>query len=240
MSNNYFEFKKFKVFQNMCAMKVGTDGTLLGAWACGGNTILDIGTGTGLIALIMAQRFPSASVTAVEIDKSACIQASQNFSSSPFSSRIRIVESSVQNFSKQFDECTDNQKFDAIVCNPPYFVDSLNCPDMQRNMARHATTLDYTELFCCVSCLLSEQGTFSVVLPAETLSMFDCAGRMEGFCCIRKYAVKTVPRKSVRRYLLSYSKNRTQDYEEREVCLCDAHGNKTEWYDSLTSELYLR
>lgn len=240
MSNNYFEFKKFKVFQDRCAMKVGTDGTLLGAWACGGDTILDIGTGTGLVALIMAQRFPSATVTAVEIDKSACIQASENFSSSPFSSRIIIVESSIQDFSMRFDGSMDNQKFDAIVCNPPYFVDSLNCPDAQRNIARHATTLDYSALFRSVSRLLSEQGIFSVVLPAETLNLFDCAARMAGFCCIRKCAVKTVPRKPVRRYLLSYSRSRTYSYEECEACLCDAHGNKTEWYDSLTSELYIK
>ena len=240
MSNNYFEFKKFKVFQDRCAMKVGTDGTLLGAWACGGDTILDIGTGTGLVALIMAQRFPSATVTAVEIDQSACIQARENFSSSPFSSRIRIVESSIQDFSMRFDESMDNQKFDAIVCNPPYFVDSLNCPDAQRNIARHAITLDYSALFRCVSRLLSEQGTFSAVLPAETFSLFDCAARMAGFRCIRKCAVKTVPRKPVRRYLLSYSRSRIYSYEECEVCLCDAHGSKTEWYDSLTSKLYIK
>ena len=121
MSNDYFQFRQFVVHQQRCAMKVGTDGTLLGAWAAapsGQCRILDIGTGTGLIALMMAQRYPEAEVTGIDIDEDAVAQADENVRLSPFSERVRIYRQDIVNF-------TDIIGFDAIVSNPPYFVDSL-------------------------------------------------------------------------------------------------------------------
>ena len=103
MSNSSFQFKQFTVFQEKCGMKVGTDGTLLGAWAPGGKHILDIGTGTGLIALMMAQRFPESQVTGVDIDHAAAVQASENVLRSPFSDRIRIIEADIRQFDGQYD-----------------------------------------------------------------------------------------------------------------------------------------
>ena len=121
MANDYFRFKRFTIHQSRCGMKVGTDGTLLGAWAHGGDTILDIGTGTGLIALMMAQRFPSASVTGIDIDEAACMQARENVEDSPFS--VSILHRNVLDMKGIFD---------AVVSNPPYFNHSLESPDNQR------------------------------------------------------------------------------------------------------------
>src|SRR5574344_2567439 len=131
MSNSYFRFKQFSVFQERCAMKVGTDGVLLGAWAKvdAANRILDIGTGTGLVALMLAQR-STAMITAVEIDEEAAIQAEENFCQSPWANRFEVVNSDITSYE------TD-ALFDVIVSNPPYFVDSLQCPDGQRSLARH-------------------------------------------------------------------------------------------------------
>ena len=124
MANDYFQFRQFTVYQGRCAMKVGTDGTLLGAWAHGGPTVLDIGTGTGLIALMMAQRFPEASVVGVDIDGEAIGQARENVVRSPFAGQIQLVNADIR--------CFQPSAFAAIVSNPPDFVDSLECPDEQR------------------------------------------------------------------------------------------------------------
>ena len=135
-----FTFKQFHVEQDRTAMKVGTDGVLLGAWAEGGCTILDIGTGTGLVALMMAQRFEDAQVVGIDIDPDASEQARENVAASPFASRISILHTSLQAFSTE-------RKFDAIVSNPPYFEHSLKNPDAARAAARHADSLPFADLF---------------------------------------------------------------------------------------------
>jgi tRNA1Val (adenine37-N6)-methyltransferase len=130
MSKNSFQFKQFTVYQERCAMKVGTDGTLLGAWANapeGSSSILDIGTGTGLVALMMAQRFPEATIHGIDIDTEAVAQATENVARSPFASRIMINRCDAT-------KITDMEGYDAIVCNPPYFVDALTCPEKCRPM----------------------------------------------------------------------------------------------------------
>ena len=134
-----FRFKQFTIHQERCAMKVGTDGVLLGAWAEGGKAILDIGTGTGLIACMMAQRFPDATVQAIEIDEAACQQARENVTASPFLDRIFITNTSLQEFVSELPQ--HQQQYDCIVCNPPYFVNSMKAPDSQRSIARHTDTL---------------------------------------------------------------------------------------------------
>ena len=133
-----FAFKKFVIHQDHCAMKVGTDGVLLGSWANGGKRILDIGTGTGLIALMMAQRYTDATIDAVEIDHDAALQAYENVSNTEFANRIKIVETAIQHHSAQ-------DKYNAIVSNPPFFIDSLLNPNAQRSTARHACALKYCE-----------------------------------------------------------------------------------------------
>ena len=130
MKNSYFAFRQFTIHQERCAMKVGTDGTLLGAWAHGGQRILDVGTGTGLIALMMAQKNVDARVTGIDIDESAVEQARQNVAASPFANRVEI---------RHEDLAMTTGEYDAIVCNPPYFAQSLHCPD--DSPPRHYTDL---------------------------------------------------------------------------------------------------
>lgn len=218
-----FQFKQFTIEQELCAMKVGTDGVLLGAWAKGGPRILDIGTGTGIIALMMAQRYPEAQVTAIDIDEGAVRQAEQNVSQSPFLGRISVLQQAVQEHLGEYE---------SIVSNPPFFIDSLQAPDEQRNMARHTATLSYAELMKAAYRLLADNGEFSVVIP------FDYRRRMEdeavfvGFFPSRVCGVKTTERKPVKRYLLAFRKHPCP-CEKSEITIGD------ETYNRLTEAFYL-
>ena len=137
MRNPFFSFKQFTVRHDRCAMKVGTDGVLLGAWADvrHSRSILDVGTGTGLIALMLAQRCPQAQIVGIDIDEAAVGQALENMSASPWAERLSAQCQDVRSLCQE--GC-----YDTIVSNPPYFVDSLKCPDEQRTTARHTDTLD--------------------------------------------------------------------------------------------------
>lgn len=198
-----FTFKQFTVEQDLCAMKVGTDGCLLGAWAgCAHDNvakILDIGTGTGLISLMMAQRFPDAVVDAVDIDDGAVRQAEINIAASPFSERIKVSRCAVQEYSGSFD---------VIVSNPPYFVDALECPDDQRTLARHASTLSYSELMHAAYRMLDDDGEFSVIIPSDYRERLESAAAIAGFHAHRCCAVFTSQKKPAKRYLLSFTKKK--------------------------------
>ncbi|MBQ3700576.1 MAG: methyltransferase [Prevotella sp.] len=199
-----FKFKYFTIRQDRCAMKVGTDGVLLGAWAHRGSRILDVGTGTGLIALMMAQRCPKAQVVAVDIDEGAVSQAQENVADARCEDRITVVHNSVQELGK----CEGYQGiFDSIVSNPPFFIDSLNAPDQQRNMARHADTLTYSELMEAAWRLLSDEGELSVVVPFDYRKRMEDEATFRGFFPSRICAVRTVEGKPARRYLLAFRKH---------------------------------
>lgn len=232
MPNGYFEFKQFVIKHDKCAMKVGTDGVLLGAWANGGRRILDIGTGSGLIALFMAQRFTDATVTAIDIEHGACVQAKENAEASAFSGRINVVESSLQDFK--------DERYDAIVCNPPFYTDTLKSRTAQRTMARSTETLPFSTLFRCAAELLSPCGEFSVIIPSQYRTEFDTEAAFAGLYPSRAYALRTVPHKPVSRYLLAYRKQRNESVEYKEKCLNDADGKRSEWYSRLTADFYLR
>ena len=232
MSNNYFQFKQFTVYHNLCAMKVGTDGVLLGAWAQGGKHILDIGTGTGLIALFMAQRYPKADITGIDIDFGACQQATANAAISVFDKRIHITCTAVQDYSA-------TEQFDAIVCNPPFYKNSLPSANQQRTLARQATSLPTASLMRHVTRLLTEGGEFSVIIPAANKAEFDTEALMNGLSASRVCAINTVPYKPVSRYLLAYTKCRCNTTEETEACINDEYGEKSEWYTTLTKDFYI-
>ena len=162
MSNPFFKFKRFTVYHDRCAMKVGTDGVLLGAWTDveGVRSVLDVGTGTGLIALMLSQRCDAA-VQAIDIDEDAVIQARENVKNSPWPEQIEVRQEDVREFAE-----TCGRRFDLIVSNPPYFTEKVMCPEQRRNAARHTEGLAFSELAAAVSALLAEQGRFSVVLPS--------------------------------------------------------------------------
>ena len=222
-----FRFKQFKILQDECAMKVGTDGVLLGAWARGGSRILDVGTGTGLIALMMAQRYPEAQVMGIDIDEGAVRQATANVQSSPFSSCIHIRYVRVQDMNGSFAG-----SFDAVVSNPPFFIASLQAPDHQRNVARHTETLTYADLMAAAGRLLSNEGELSVIVPFDYRRRMDDEAIFQGFFPSRVCAVKTTPTKPVRRYLLAYKKQPCP-CEQTELVIGD------EQYTLLTGDFYL-
>lgn len=228
-----FRFKQFEIAQDRCAMKVGTDGVLLGAWALGGSRILDVGSGTGLVSLMMAQRYPEAHVVGIDMDEAACSQAQENVARSPFARRVSICACRLQDFADGDD------LFDAIVSNPPFFVNSLKNPDNKRAMARHADTLPFRDLWSGVRRLLSDEGVFSVVLPTEVKEDFVSEGCMSGFYLVRQCAVKTVERKQPKRYLLTFARYRKGDIEMATETMMDATGNRSEWYAKITDEFYL-
>ena len=250
-----FRFKQFEIEQDRCAMKVGTDGVLLGAWAQGGRRILDIGSGTGLISLMMAQRFPEAEVVGIDMDADACGQAKENVMASPFRDRVEIECCRLQDFGADgcaletaglkagaLETAADLKAacvFDAIVSNPPFFVDSLKNPDSKRTMARHTDSLSFRDLFAGVKRLLSDDGIFSAIVPVEVVEPFVAESCILGFYLIRKCGVKTVERKQPKRFMLSFAKHRISPYEEHVETMMDSQGNRSEWYRKITEEFYL-
>ena len=218
-----FQFKQFTVEQELCAMKVGTDGVLLGAWAKGGQRILDAGTGTGVIAMMLAQRYPGARVTAIDIDEGAVRQAQQNVTKSPFAAQVTVLQETLQEHQGEYD---------AIVSNPPFFIDSLAAPDEQRNMARHTATLTYAELMQAAYRLLSDEGELSVVVPFDYRQRMEDEAIFVGFFPSRVCAVKTTERKPAKRYLLAFRKH---------PCPCEKEELTigSEDYQALTSAFYL-
>ena len=202
-----FRFKQFAVRQDATPMKVGTDGVLLGAWASvrpSDRRELDIGTGTGLIALMLAQRAAQAEVVAVDVEDVA--EARANAAASPWADRIRVEQVAVQRFEP-------GVRFDLVVSNPPFFVDSLTCPDTRRTTARHAVRLSFEELRDAAVRLLAPGGRFAVVLPIEA------ALRFIGLCCgplrlVRRTDVRTTPRRPAKRVLLEFEAPKTLEHSE--------------------------
>lgn len=232
MSAESFTFKQFVVRQEHTAMKVGTDGVLLGAWAQGGRRILDVGTGTGLIALMMAQRFPDANVVGIDIDNEACMQARENVGASRFSSRVEVMNVYLQ-------ELDGEGRFDSIVSNPPFFIDSLHAPDERRTIARHNDTLPFGDLMNHSARLLAQEGVLSLVVPADLAGHLIGEAALAGLFLQRKVMVKTTPRKVAKRCLLAFGKHSADNFENLEVCLQNVEGNRSEWYDKITKDFYL-
>lgn len=199
--NNYFEFKQFTVWQNHAAMRVGTDGVLLGAWVNvkGVRTLLDIGTGTGLIALMLAQRC-GANIHAIDIEDGALKDATHNFASSPWSERLSAYRSG-------FVEFAENpiKKYDALVCNPPFFSNSIKPDSKNREIARHNGSLSFANLVQGVARLLNPEGRFSVVLPIEIEWEFRVEASLVRLFPTRICRVKPKPSKPYKRVLMEFA-----------------------------------
>jgi len=234
MSNPYFQFQKFTVWHDQCAMRVGTDGVLLGAWApvASARRVLDVGTGSGLIALMAAQRAPLASVVGIDIHEASVRQACRNVASSPFASRVEILLSDIRRYRPSWP-------FDAVLCNPPYHSESVLPPDPSRLMARNASALSFRELIASVASMLSPEGTFSVVLPVGERQSFVALCLASGLRPCRACEVSTVLGRSPKRVLLSFSPSAPLTFQAETLILQGPDGHPTPQYASLTSPFLL-
>lgn len=229
MTKDVFTFRQFSVRQDRCAMKVGTDGVLLGAWADGGSRILDIGAGTGLISLMMAQRFPGALIDGVEADVEAADQAADN--AKPFP-QVAIHAVRLQDWEPP-------EPYDCIVSNPPFFIDSLKNPSRQRSLARHDVDLSFADIVSFAKRWLTETGQLSVILPADVVEQFSEIAYFSGFRMCRQSLVQTTERKPFKRQLLAFSKSMACHLVRTEHCLLQADGSRSDWYADITKDFYI-
>lgn len=236
MRRGGFTFKQFHIDHSRCAMKVGTDGTLLGAWAAlppHAKKILDIGTGSGLIAIMAAQRHPTAKITAIDIDKDCVMQATENAVASPWAERIEVIETPLQEYSLE-------EKFDVIISNPPYFADSMHSPDKQRTTARHTASLSFKELTEGVLRLLADDGLFAVILPTAESELLLSASRGRLFTW-RRCEVWSTPESGARRIMLELKREPPKDLAKKEKIIIEQGGRHvySEEYKALTADFYL-
>ena len=237
MRGKGFTFKQFHIDHSKCAMKVGTDGTLIGAWASipyGECTVLDIGTGTGLIAIMAAQRAQQAQVIGIDIDSDCIEQARENVTASPWSERISIIHSALQEF-------TSTKGFDIIISNPPYFVDSLLSPDDKRSTARHTTTLSFNDLCDGVLHLLAQDGTFALILPPAEAERFLSVARGRLFL-IRRCDVWSTPDSGIKRVMMELQKQPPKELPQIEKLIIEDSGpmGYSAEYRQLTRDFYLK
>jgi len=236
-----FRFKQFTIAHDRCAMKVGTDGILLGAWAMmqSPHRILDIGTGTGLIALMLAQRFSDADIQGVEVDATACEQACENFQASPWSHRLTAVCGCIRSFASRAEQ---RSRYCLIVSNPPWFNESLKSGDPQRDQARHTDSLDSAGLISAVASLLSEHGRFCTILPVEQKSQFLSLAEDRGFFCQHCCDVLPTRAKPAKRTLLELSRHKpAQETQHSQLVVeTDQRHVYTSGFMALTKDFYLR
>lgn len=229
------EFKQFRVHDDACGMKVGTDALLLGSWAGTTSTeagqsvqrILDIGTGSGVLALMLAQRFPTAEVDAVELEPEAAQQATENVAESPFSNRIQVHHRAIQGWSKEAD---------LIVCNPPFFHDHPKSQDRKRNLARHDDTLPLRVLFSTASACLNAQGSFALVFPENRAQEVVVEAQMQGFILHAKVQLRATPAHEVIRSLWSWCKAETSG-SISETWDLEAQEGQGKWSEAVASRL---
>ena len=189
MSNNYFSFKQFTVQQSDCALKVCTDACLFGAWVAAHvkddapTTILDIGAGTGLLSLLLAQKIPAAQIDAVEIDNAAGAQAASNVEATDWN--IKVHNTAIENFS--------SIKYQHIISNPPFFSNDLKSDDALRNTAMHSTTLTLASLFTCAVNLLEKEGNFSVLIPFARVTELEKLAAQFGLLIFKKALMLQTP-----------------------------------------------
>ncbi len=232
MSNPYFTFKQFTIRHDRCAMKVGTDGVLLGAWAevSSSRRILDVGTGTGLIALMLAQR-SNALIWAIDIDADAVKQARENVAASPWKDRIVVEWQDVRTYEPGV--C-----FDLVISNPPYFTRSLKSVNEARNTAKHTEKLDFENLITAAERLIVPEGTLSIILPSDGMAAFRKTAECHGFNLSRCMWVCTKPKADPKRVLLSFKRFPT-DISIEELTLELSYHVYSKEYIALTQDFYL-
>lgn len=235
--NPSFQFKQFSVEQDQCAMKIGTDGVLLGAWAAVNNeiqSVLDIGAGTGILALMLAQRSQAEIIDALEIDDKAYEQCVSNFERSPWGDRLFCYHASLDEFSDEIDDT-----YDLIISNPPFYQDHHKSGDLKRNLARFQDAMPFDHLIQCASKLLSPTGRFTVVIPYSEQDNFKSIALTNGLYMNKILHVKGTTTSQIKRSLidLSFQESETQI---NELIIETTRHQYTKDYIELTREYYLK
>lgn len=235
MSNSWFQFQQFRIAQDRCAMKISTDAVLLGSLVQSDapKQILDIGTGTGVIALMLAQRFPAAQLTALELDPEAASQAKENCEQSPFSQRLTVLQGRFQDFLVE-------ERFDLLVSNPPFFPDHLPTSDPKRQQALHTDSLSFEELLQKASQLLAPSGSFWVILPPRQMKDFIQFATAHGLFPRTRVGIRDSAAKPIHREVVcfSFSESLTPALPE-ELFLKNEDGSYSERYQQLISGFLL-
>lgn len=236
MATSYFQFKQFRIWHHKCAMKVGTDGVLLGSWANITNckTILDIGSGSGLISLMLAQR-SNAHIDAIDIDYGAFCQTSENAELSDFNQQITAFHLPLNTYTL---DC--QKKYDLIVSNPPYFKDSLKGPDRQRNTARHTDSLTLTNLLTDCCRLLNKEGRLALILPYDQKELLQDKLNQHQLFTQRITSVIPVVGSKPKRLLIEAGKIAPETIINNELTIEVARHQYTEDYIDLTRDFYLK
>ena len=233
-----FQFKQFSIEQDRTAMKVGTDGVLLGAWTPIENnpfSILDIGTGTGIIALMLAQRSGAQQIDALEIDEDAYEQATDNFENSPWNDRLFCFHAGLDEFIEEPED-----EYDLIVSNPPFYAENYKSSNDQRDLARFQDAMPFEELVEAADLLLSENGIFSVIIPFKEESTFLALAKEHELYPIKITRVKGTSITETKRSLLAFSRNETTNFSIDELIIETARHIYTAEYIALTRDFYLK
>lgn len=235
MSNNYFRFKQFTIYQDNCAMKVCTDACLFGAWMAEKakrlhskvKMGLDIGTGTGLLSLMLAGQ-TDAIIDAVEIDEAAAKQATENFASSPWKEKLRVHKTSIQEFGESKNQC-----YDLIISNPPFFENDLKSDDHKRNLALHSAELSLEELLKNIKRLLKEDGCFALLLPYHRSNYFEQLALAEEYCLHEKVLVRQTSKHNYFRSMLLFARSAAPLIQKEIVIRMDDGKYSPEFIDLL-------
>lgn len=240
-----FQFKQFSLEQDRCAMKIGTDGVLLGAWTPIENnpfSILDIGTGTGIIALMLAQRSHAEQIDALEIDEEAYEQATDNFENSPWNDRLFCFHAGLDEFVEEPED-----EYDLIVSNPPFYSEDYKSDNKQRDLARFQDAMPFEDLIEAAALLLSENGIFSVIIPFKEEEKFLALANEYDLFPIKITRVKGTPTSEIKRSLLAFSRNampagrqETPEFPIDELIIETARHIYTPEYIALTKDFYLK
>lgn len=235
-----FQFKKFTVNQDKTAMKIGTDAVLLGAWCTlseTADTILDVGSGTGIISLMIAQRSDSMTIDAVELDDDAYEQTVENFENSDWGDRLFCYHTDFNEFADELFE--EDELYDVIVSNPPFYTDTFESKNDSRNKARFTSSLSFEDLILGVSKLLSEHGLFSVIIPFKEEENFVDLAKKHNLYLNRVCHVQGNPSSEIKRSLLEFSFDKSTVKKEHLVIETARH-QYTEEYIELTKDFYLK
>ncbi len=233
-----FSFKQFSVEQDRTAMKIGTDGVLLGAWTPIENnpfSILDIGTGTGIIALMLAQRSSAEQIDALEIDEEAYEQATDNFENSPWNDRLFCFHAGLDEFVEEPED-----EYDLIVSNPPFYSEDYKSNDEQRDLARFQDAMPFEDLIEAAALLLSENGIFTVIIPFKEESTFLALAKEYELFPLKITRVKGTPTTEMKRSLLAFGRKETPNFPIDELIIETARHIYTPEYIALTKDFYLK